>query len=176
LHGWDETLRGFFALAVVLGSATYVYVRSATAAYRLVVVVLYLLAGSVILTACAGVLAARGIGIPTSHEIHRWSGHGTFIVAYLLALVGWGASIGRIAKHNQWRALLDAAAALVTLLALLLASFTGYLLPDDAKISEETLVRFRTMHYGVFFTFSIAALWWWSVRCRKAIRDFGPTS
>lgn len=169
MHGWDATLRGLFALAVVLGAATYVYVRSATAVYRLVVAVLYVLAGSVILTACVGILAARGIGMPASYEIHRWSGHGTLIVAYLLALVGWGASIGRIAKHNQWRALLDAAAALATLLAILLASFTGYLLPDDAKIGEETLVRFRTMHYGIFFTLSIAALWWWSVRCRRAI-------
>jgi hypothetical protein len=168
MHGWDETLRGLFALAVVLGSATYVYVRSATAVYRLVVAVIYVLAGSVILTACVGILAARGLGMPASQELHRWSGHATFIVAYLLALIGWGASIGRIARYNQWRALLDAAAALATLLAILLANFTGYLLPEDAKIGEETLVRFRTMHYGVFFILSIAALWWWSLRCRKA--------
>jgi hypothetical protein len=98
-------------------------------------------------------------------ELHRWTGHGIVILAWLLLIAGIGGSLGCGSKHSRVLAGLSTLCAILAFGLCLLEAFTGYLLPDDParwkEIGDETHTRFFVLHLIALplLITTIAAVW-----------------
>jgi quinol-cytochrome oxidoreductase complex cytochrome b subunit len=125
--------------------------------------------------ACVLWTGAHEPGSPTS-ESHRWTGHAMVIVAWMAVWFAVAVVLGREYAASPLKALTKSALLLLTLALVLLASFTGYLIPwdqmafeagadapDDLRarvVSSATLHRFVALHMIVIpalTAFSLAA-------------------
>lgn len=89
-------------------------------------------------------------------EVHRWTGHGLVIVAWLLMLAGIASSIVFGLRHQAGLAWLSGLGTSLMYGICLWTSFTGYLMPHEdlrpkhPEIFEETQNRFLVLHGCVF--------------------------